>query len=363
MSLFDPNDYLKGGSGTATAPAAEFDPVLYLSGRPQNEAKQPNGSPQQAEPSPVEAPIPPKRPKGLDWPKILNGKIEEIASRVSPEQAEALSRLPDPEAKAGAVMRAWAHDQYPQMRPDDIDHNWDTVRPLIAKNAFGVDNPKMSNSAFYGLVAKHTEEEQGFRASLPEALANVPTAAAKHLKEWYTKPAIELPEAPKDTPDIPGLGLQNPALWAGVYNGAVRPFVSFVESPEGMTFLAGGAELKALSEAYPAAKVALSGISGLFGYMMGSQTIKDAPEVVSIFKDPKSTFQQRVEVVSKEISNASLTLLASFGAIEELGGAKDLQTQLKGLDVPKSVEEDSDAGAAAQGPQDFGGPLACSRYP
>ena len=279
-------------------------------------------------------------PNSPNWPKIFGGPLKEIQTRVTPSQGEYLDQLRgDDEAIARAVTKSWAHDAYPQMSPDDIDNNWDTVRPQIAKNAFGVDDQHMDNRAFYGLVSKHLQDETGFRATLPEQLAHMPTAIAKNMKDWFVKPAVELPEAPKDAPDIPAMGLNNPALWAGVYNGAVRPFVNFTESPEGLSFLAGGAELKALSEVHPVAKAVLGGISGLFGYMMGSETIKTAPEVKSIFSDPKATLQQKVEVVAKEISNASLTLLATFGMVEELGGAKDLENQLKGKTPPQAVDE------------------------
>ena len=274
-----------------------------------------------------------------NWARILSGGLKDVGTRLSPEQGALINRLPDDDAKAGALTKSWAKFAYPQMDPRDIDANWDTVRPLIAKNFFGVDDPRMTNTAFYGLVAKHTQDEQGFRATLPQQLAGMPTAVARNMVDWFNKPAVELPEAPKDVPDMGTMGYDNPAIWAGVYNGAVRPLLQTLETPSTATFLVGGAEIKAASEIYPMAKVALAGVSGLFGYMMGSEAIRTAPEVRRVFADPNASTQQKSEVVAREVYQAGLGLLGAFGTVEELGGARDLEGHLKGKTPPEAVQE------------------------
>ena len=154
------------------------------------------------------------------------------------------------------------------------------------------------------------------------------------------KPNAHLPEAPKNLPNYPILQEYNPALIGGIWNGAVKPFFDSATSYGGATsivagVLSGATELRA-------GKLALRGMSGLFGGIMAKEDYDQYAAEKKIRDDPNSTFQDIATSYSRQVSRELMAVAGLVGAVmPEAGGVvkpKELEgkTPGQGADVLRS---------------------------
>ena len=146
------------------------------------------------------------------------------------------------------------------------------------------------------------------------------------------KPNAHLPEAPKNLPNYPILQEYNPALIGGIWNGAVKPFFDSATSYGGATsivagVLSGATELRA-------GKLALRGMSGLFGGIMAKEDYDQYAAEKKIRDDPNSTFQDIATSYSRQVSRELMAVAGLVGAVmPEAGGVvkpKELEGKTPG---------------------------------
>ena len=146
------------------------------------------------------------------------------------------------------------------------------------------------------------------------------------------KPNAHLPEAPKNLPDIRAMNIYNPALIGGIWNGAVKPFFDSASSYGGATSLVGGA-LTGATEVR-AAKVAMRGLSGLFGGIMAKEDYDQYAFEKKIRDDPNSTFQDVATSYTRQVSRELMAVAGLVGAVlPEAGGVmkpKDFEGKTPG---------------------------------
>lgn len=146
------------------------------------------------------------------------------------------------------------------------------------------------------------------------------------------KPLVNLPEAPKDLPDHRWMGPDNPAVLGAVYNGAVRPFFESAASPAGIATL--GAGIASGATELKAAKVAMKGMSGLFGGIMAKEEIEQFNKEKAIREDPNSSLQDVVTSYARQATRQLMSVAGLLGAVmPEEGGivkAGDLKGKTPG---------------------------------
>lgn len=245
-------------------------------------------------------------------------------------QLDANSQNPK-ESRAKAINMAYVKNQFPQSSPDALHGNWESVKTAYAKQmGFGAGEP-VSDTSLYGKISaefkKASEVEQstgwqrlslGHKLELMQQTWFPKTSPGKAMEE-LSKPAIALPSAPKDAPDIPYLGMANPAIAAGVYNSVFKPVIEGLESPLGIGTLGIGGELNAAAKGGSAlAKKAMVGMTGLFTGLFVKNTIQGAPETVRVLNDPKATKQQKIEAAGNTFRDAALSVAGALGTAFEL---------------------------------------------
>lgn len=124
-------------------------------------------------------------------------------------------------------------------------------------------------------------------------------------------------------PDVPGLGMNNPAVLQGIYNPVAGAVNSAIASPGGLLTLP-------LSGPLRAAPAIGRIVSGAFGADMARQTIENAPQALRTVMDPNATTAEKTEAI------VGTGLTAGLGA---LSGMHALETRLKG----KTPEQQSKA--------------------
>jgi len=127
------------------------------------------------------------------------------------------------------------------------------------------------------------------------------------------KPSLHVPEAPKDLPDIRWMGPDNPAVLGGIYNGAVKPFFEAATSKAGAATLVAGVVSGATE--LNAAKLAMRGISGLFGGTMAYQEMQQFAAEKKIREDPNSSLQDVTTSYARSVSRQLMALAGLTGAI------------------------------------------------
>ena len=157
------------------------------------------------------------------------------------------------------------------------------MKRIYAKQNLGMDQKDIPDTALYTKIGQkmsliqtdpwHRAAHEAVQEHKGNTMGLFPQQIDRsHMTAWQqlNMPLKEFPEAPKDLPDLPDMGLNNPALVGGVYN-AVKPLIEGLETPLGVITLGTGAELKAASAEFPLAKHALTAMSGLFaGWMAGA---------------------------------------------------------------------------------------------
>lgn len=362
MAAFDP---FAGGQATEVLDGpADFDP--FAAGQ---------ASPVMAEPG-MAAPAPKKTdssPKiGADsdrwrtpenhW-KVLYAGLDGLDMRLNPEERAVFKRLDDvsdnsKSARAQAINQSYVQSLTPEIAHSVMERNWPAIRDATA-NHLGISGKDITDTQLYGAIAKQFQEQEKAAGGAEGGEVNA-WMWSDHLGsnafefkrtlgnfwESVNKPVMEIPSAPNDLPDLPGMGLYNPALAGGVFN-ALKPMIEGVESPLGLATLAAtgipgvAGPLITAAAKYPLAKVALVGMGGIFTGLMGYGTAKKTMEAPKILRDPNATFQQKVEAVAAPIAEGAATILGALGtAFEALPKerATALVKELEGKNPAEAAE-------------------------
>lgn len=301
---------------------------------------------------------------GTDFAHYYGG-LEGMDQRLSPDQRKVFAKLDavsdnSKEARAQAINQAYLSSQFDGLPHSMLERNWEAVKVEYAKHAFGSVDSAIPDVKLYGMISKRMTEEQamvankfqgdefGENRAKPWTIANPVVAGAQKFgeaihgfNESLMAPIIKIPEAPKDLPDMPGMGLNNPALVGAVFNGFVKPTLEGIESPFGIATLGVGTELQAAAKLYPAAKVALLSMEGVFAGLMLHNTVKASMEVHKLSQDPNATFQDKATAASSMVGNGALTLLGA------LGPALEMFPKEKGVEIVKELEGKNPTKAAA----------------
>lgn len=320
---FDPDAYLKGGTATVTSPEkpAGFDPDSYL------KADVPHGT------------LPDVNPlAGADashWHNLYAG-MDGLDDRLNPEQKNAFAALDrdsqDPkEGRASVINQAYLQGKMPQLSGQFIANNLQAVTDSYAKEAFGIEGKGMTQTTLYGKISDQFKQEQEVATKTEWAMGTpghriemllhnfLPAFNKNAGQVWndVNKPFVALPSAPQ-MPDLPGMGMSNPALLAGAWNVA-KPVLEGVESPLGVATLGVGAELKAGVEGGSVvARRALAAMSGVFTGLFLKATVQGAPETMRVLNDPNSTTQQKIEAAGGSVRDAALAVIGTMGTAFEL---------------------------------------------
>lgn len=337
----------------STATAVEEAPVGFdaTSARPQEEARQPV----LANSRPSKAPVATSGASGPDFSTWYAG-LDGIDDRVSPAQKAAFSQLDrvsdnPKEARARMVNQVYVQNT---LKGQPVGANWPTVKATFAKQIFGVDDPNITDTKLYGLIGKQFDETkvartEAFANATPserfgmiiEAFPKQFEATTKETVDQASKPFVPLPDL---SPDFS----EHHAVASGVYKG-IKPFIEGVESRAGVGAIP-VTEALSLARAYPAAKAALTGITGLFSGLMAKGTVDAVKARNDIMSDPKATTEQKVQANTAIVASGVATLLGAFGTIESV--SPDILPKLKGQSVPEAVESLATAAEEAKTPEE-----------
>lgn len=286
--------------------------------------------------------------QAFHWANLYGG-LDGLDDRLHAKQKTAFAQLDkttdDPkETRAAAINQSFlTEDLSPMMHPDAISSNWPAVKDAWAKEKLGIDQQGISDVSLYGKISSEIKKEVSAVQQDPWTL--IPGLTRNRAEAFWQSlntPFKELPDAPANLPEdvmtTPD-GLQiSPAVVGGVWNG-IKPYVQGLETPLGIGTLGVGAELKVLSEAYPAAHAALLGIEGGFTGQMAKATTEAAPETKRILEDPNATTEQKVAAITNPVASGIATLLGSLGlAFEALPDAPAVAKAMEGKTPTESAE-------------------------
>jgi hypothetical protein len=187
-----------------------------------------------------------------------------------------------------------------------------------------------SPATFNPATAKSAEEgwnpftQPDFARRMTQLSENMPTTHwglikrnFSMLSEFAQKPIAELPDLPA-MPDVPGMLQYNPALWGGVYRGAIKPLIEGVESPLGIATLGIFGEMRAAAKlGSPGAIRAYKSMVGGFWALMTGQTVMQTPDVIKTIKNPAATLEDKVSSVAGAASSASMAVVGALGLVEQ----------------------------------------------
>lgn len=312
---------------------------------------------------------------GPDWNNLYAG-LDGLDQRVKPEQAKAFQALdnsPDgaAEARARAINKTFYEAKLGSIPQGAITGSWPTVRKTIARHLLGQPGD-VPDTQLYSLTADHLQGEEFVKALMMESASPTDTvngfrhnfpnhflqesAESKPIVEAAMKPFVPLPEAPKNLPNMPELGLMNPALSAGVWNSFLKPTAEGVESPFGVATLGTGSVLRGAAKAgIPLAKHLLTGFEGAFAALMGKQAYDASPEMLKVINDPNTSFQSKVEAVGSVVGPGAFALLGALGALQtargvgmpKLKGEPKVDTEILTDDALKAKGDEGVASASA----------------
>jgi hypothetical protein len=267
--------------------------------------------------------------------------------------SEAKSEFLDPATGTSTLTRsaavlAWASHKMPKIGFDELRDNFDGIRPVMAKQMFGVDNPTITNDEMYSLI-KNNYDEQGIhlteewnKASPVKQMELGMKAFTARVgygweKSWKTFSPLVAPTAaeilnaatpneymfvkgsntnPIPIPHIPSMGMADPAIIAPIWDGIVKPFWDSTMSPAGLGLIVvtGGLSAEARAGSIVAAR-AMSAISGLFGLQMGYVAAKAAPETLDVLRDPNASFHAKATAVMGEFSAVFLAGVSAWHGV------------------------------------------------
>lgn len=291
-------------------------------------------SPNSTVSSPSEAPQGSGPPQTPDWANYYSG-LDGLDSRVTPDKAKAFSLLdsdPNPkEARARAINQSYVAAHLGSMDPATIRSNWPAVKDAYAKQALGLDQKGMTDTALYSKIGEQFKPaEGGATPNLWDGFKLFGSPGGRDVLQLLaTTPAKSLPSAPTN---LTGMG----AVVGGTWN-AVKPFLDSMHSPLGLEAgLTGGfgAEALSLAKEYPLARAALVGMGGGFTGLMVAQTLDDKKALDAVMKNPKSTLEDKVQAHVRLVASNLATLFPFLGMVETL-----MPEALKPVEAAKSVPE------------------------
>lgn len=308
--------------------------------------------------------VPPSSVPGPDWAALTSG-LDEAHSRMTPDQHAAFFQLantdPSKDSQKAAISQAYIQSRLPHIDAATIQQNWPAVREAFATHglgmteAKGIDDGRLYDAIHQNETAKQVHLSKEFQdadmhgriellgksmlAHLGEPLdgvkwslgnawekGNTPFKALPTAAEAVNKIAgTNLPDN-QPLPDIPGLGMSNPALVGTVY-GMVKPMVEGIESPIGAATLG---TLPVLKAGGAAAKSAYYGIVGLFTGLMAKSSVEGIIAKQSELKG-KSTMEQ-AQILAPEIGAGGLAI---FGGLHT---AMDLMPPGEGVKLASDLQ-------------------------
>lgn len=325
-TTFDPNAYLAKDAPSASG----FDPDKYLST------------------SPARAPV--STATGTDhWHNLYAG-LDGLDNRINDDQKRAFASLDtnspqDPkEARAGVINQVYLQSKMPQLTPQFIANNLQTVTDSYAEHQFGIKGSGMTQATLYGKISEQMKQAKDLSDATSWPVGSpgnqidlmmgttLKQESAKDMGitwESANEPFVKLPSFPEVT-GTHIMGWNNPAVLAGVWNSVFKPVLEGVESPLGVATLGVGGALAGAAKAGSApARVALASMSGLFSGLFIKSAVKGAPETMRVLNDPASTTQQKAEAVGGTFRDSVLGILGAVGVAESLkpGTAKLIEKQ------------------------------------
>lgn len=266
------------------------------------------------------------------WRNVYGG-LDGLDKRLDGEQRRAFTALdyvsPDPqEARAKAINQTFIAEHM-GVPAASLASNWGAVKSQFAKSELDIDAKEPTDKNLYDWIGLRLGK--GKAADLPDGelkawgwqdtLKSDYYGAEKNLGkfwDWFSaQPLDKIPDAPKDLPDVwlpvPGMGYYNPAVAAGVYNGAIKPFLAGSTSLFGIATFGVGSKLEALREAYPLAKTAIAGMAGTFSAWMGWSAARQGMEAKRVLDDPNASTQDKVTAVSGAVSDAIQATMGVLG--------------------------------------------------
>ena len=300
--------------------------------------------------------------------KPLFGSLDEPPAGQQGDSLALLGQagLPDKETRAQTINRAYIGSKLAPLPPGALDANYPAVRDGYAKAAGFTQGEPITDTALHAKIGTQIDENEQKKAiaqeiaqrSNPAFVNGVDTSPGAEMKqdaialhlttfsdrfslnamEWWkdaNKPFKELPAAPQ-MPYL-GLGMGDPALAAGVYNGVLKPLVEGIQTPLGVgTLAAGGLMSAGKSAGLPLAREALAGISGLFTGLMAKASAEQSPETMRVLRDPNSSFQQKVEAAGRMVSDTTLAILGAFHTVAEV--RPDALKLVEGKTAPEAAQ-------------------------
>lgn len=282
--------------------------------------------------------------------KPLFGSLDEPPAGPQGDALSALGQagMPDKETRAQAINRAYIGAKLPPLPHGALDANWPAVRDGYAKAAGFTQGEPITDTSLHGKIGAQIDENEQKKAiaaeiaqrSNPAMVNGVDTSPFAEMKqdvialhlttfsdrfslnamEWWqgaNKPLKDIPAAPQ-MPYL-GLGVGDPALAAGVYNGVLKPLVEGIETPLGIgTLGAGGLLNEAKAVGLPLARQALGTISGLFTGLMAKAAAEQSPQTMKVLRDPEASFQDKIEAVGHVVSDTTLALMGAFHTVAEV---------------------------------------------
>lgn len=346
MPQFDPSQPFEEVPAADAAKAPKFDP------------SQPYEQVGSVAATPKETPAAPAvEDKPADIKTLFSG-LNGLQQRLKPEQAKAFSNLKmiagdnPQQAVARMANQIYVSQQLPELEPDYIRSHWEQIAPAFMERRFPNATAMGSEEERYNTIAEHLKttafmgkpEWQNasgvhkYQSFLDEFKFN-----ASEVAKDAQKPFAALPEAPKNLPNMPALGMYNPAVVGGVYNSVLKPFVEGIESPLGVATLAAGTTLKTASASYRAAKYALVGMEGGFAAMMAKTAANQTPQMRAVLADPKASMQDKVEAIGRVVLPGVMAITGAVGAAIEV--KPDIIGKIKGTpeQVAENLHKEADA--------------------
>lgn len=231
-----------------------------------------------------------------------------------------------------------------------IARNWESTKAAYANSELGMNIQNIPDKELYSKIAdrlgvgsKLTGEAESEAGTVKpwtwkDTFRNDVYQTKKSASAFWDALSIDaLPAAPSDLPDLPQLGLGNPALAGGVYNGLIRPLLS----PFNVATIAVAAPLSVAAKSATWAKTVLGGMTAGFTALMGYSAAQAIPETQRILNDPNSSMQERVAALSGAVGTAAGALLGAIGTIHSVlpeVGRVELAQKMKGKTPTESAE-------------------------
>lgn len=290
-----------------------------------------------------------------NWENYYAG-LEGLNERVKPQQAAAFDALQrtskEPKtAVMSAINQTFWQNHIRNLPSGSITSNWPTVRNVIGKEIFGRTG-ETSEENLYSMTGAHLKDTAFLRkieyqnatplertTMIMEKFPHQFSMSTKEFIQEQSQPGIEVKEI-KDAPNIPSLGVGNPALQAAVWNSFVKPTVEGMSSPLGLGTMAISGGLSAGKAAgVPLAKEGMGLIHGLFAAAMAHEVVKQTPETMEILQNPKAGFQDKVEAIGSVVTPMMFGTMAAFETAANLMPIKERQRFINQIEIAQNPEE------------------------